>query len=314
MKSRMVPLVLFVLMALTAPAFAVQVDDGSLPEVLTYRGTLCLVNRESKVTKKYVPEDLVVPQVAMRKQGQEAGIRMRLHAARALEEMFADAQSAGHTLIAASGYRSFGAQDIRFQAKVKEAGTREKAWRTVAPAGASEHQLGLAMDLQSPSMPRLNRDFGETPEGIWVAQNAHRYGFIVRYLREWTETTGYLYEPWHVRYLGIAHASAVKELGIPYEDYYKALINIPEYVLLRGTDVLMSALVSSIRSGDMTVLQPLLVAVPAGQDAALRIAAEAILQPGQTYAQAYERCFPVWAQPEAMSVEPTGLPPSPGGS
>lgn len=309
MKQRGFALLLAVVLFLTAPALAVQVDDGSLPQVLTYHGVLALVNRASKVTKKYVPEDLVVPQVAMRRKGEEQGIRMRLSAARALERMFEEALAQGHTLIAASGYRSFGVQDLRFQAKVKEVGTKEKAWRTVAPAGASEHQLGLAMDLQSPSMPRLNRAFGETPEGIWVAQNAHRYGFVIRYQRAWTETTGYLYEPWHVRYLGIAHATAVSALNIPYEDYYEALKSIPEYALLGATDVLLTGLVSAIRSGDLALLQQLMSAAPDEQDAALQIVTGPFLANGQTYGQALERCFPAWAQTEATSGDIT----SPGG-
>ncbi len=296
MKRRWAATMLAVWLIVAVPALAVQVDDGSLPPILAYHGMLGLVNRASKVTKKYVPGDLVVPAVALRKAGQEDSVRLRAPAARAVEQMFADALLQGHTLVAASGYRSFGVQDLRFQAKVKETGTKEKAWRTVAPAGASEHQLGLAMDLQSPSMPRLNRAFGETPEGIWVAENAHNYGFIVRYQRAWTDITGYLYEPWHVRYLGIAHASAVYALNIPYEQYYEALKNIPEYVLESGTDVLLTALVASLLHSDTELLEKLLTATPETQQVVLRAETEKLLPAGMTYEEAQARCFPEWSQ------------------
>ena len=291
-------LAFFLLLAMIMPqACAVQVDDPSLPQVLSYHGILCLVNRDRKVTKKYVPPDLVVPKVALNKKGREDAVMLRAEAARALEALFEAALQEEHTLLVASGYRSFGIQDLLFQAKVKEVGTKQKAWRTVSPPGSSEHQLGLAMDVQSPTVPRLNRAFGESPEGIWLAQNAHRFGFIIRYKQEWREITGYRYEPWHIRYIGISHASAIYELDIPYETYYSVLLNIPEYILRQGTDVLLKNLVRDILDGK-EIPVTLRVATPEEQAETLESATKAYLSTQEAYAQAVARCFPAWLQIE----------------
>lgn len=69
----------------------------------------------------------------------------------------------------------------------------------------------------------LEEEFGDSPEGIWVAENAHRFGFIVRYKRGWEDITGYAYEPWHIRYVGVEHATAIAELNIPFEEYLELL-------------------------------------------------------------------------------------------
>ena len=88
-----------------------------------------------------------------------------------------------------------------------------------ARPGTSEHQLGLAMDISKKNSSQLNTSFAETEEGQWVAANAHRFGFIVRYLKEYEDVTGYMYEPWHVRYVGKEQAQAIYESGVPMETY-----------------------------------------------------------------------------------------------
>ena len=97
-----------------------------------------------------------------------------------------------------------------------------------------------------------------------MAQNAHRFGFIIRYKQEWREITGYRYEPWHIRYIGISHASAIYELDIPYETYYSVLLNIPEYILIQGTDVLLKNLVRDVLDGK-EIPETLRVATPEEQ-------------------------------------------------
>jgi len=146
-------------------------------------GMLRLVNRDEKITKKYEPGDLVKPDVPTNKKSQQESIYMREEAARALEKMFQAAKDEqGYTLLAVSGYRTYGLQQVMFNNKVEAVGSKEKAWRKVAPAGASEHQLGLAMDIVCDSFRLLNSGFGETAEGQWLYANCHRFGFIVRYL------------------------------------------------------------------------------------------------------------------------------------
>ena len=180
-------------------------------------GNLFLVNRDYPIASDYVPPDLVKPRVA----ATNSDIKMRAEAAHALEDLFSAAlEEGGYRLVAVSGYRSYGQQASIHQRKVNSVG-RRAALRVSAPAGCSEHQLGLAMDLGTKKDTSLTESFGRTPEGVWVAENCHRFGFIIRYKAEWEEITGYAYEPWHIRYVGPDHAARIHELDIPYE-YYAA--------------------------------------------------------------------------------------------
>ena len=190
-------------------------------------GYLFLVNRDYAISSDYVPSDLVHPNV----QCVYSNILMREEAARALEAMFKAAKAeAGYTLLAVSGYRSYGKQAAIHERKVKSVG-KAAALRVSAPPGCSEHQLGLAMDLGCKKNAGLTEAFGRTPEGIWVAENCHRFGFIIRYKAEWEEITGYAYEPWHVRYVGVEHAQRIHALDIPFE-YYAAQLREAQYALL----------------------------------------------------------------------------------
>lgn len=182
-------------------------------------GNLFLVNRDKTVSSAYEPEDLVKPDVRCT----YTNITMRNEAAEALEKMFQAAkEEAGHDLIAVSGYRSYGQQAAIYQRKIENAGKKQAAL-LVAPPGASEHQLGLAMDLGIPQNQKLNGAFGDSEAGKWVRENGHRFGFIIRYKEEWTEITGYADEPWHVRYVGIEHAERIYEMNIPLEYYIEML-------------------------------------------------------------------------------------------
>ena len=79
------------------------------------------------------------------------------------------------------------------------------------------------MDITSKQVDfALTEDFGETPDGIWLRDNAHRFGFIIRYPEGKEEITGYTYEPWHIRYLGEEVATAVFESGLTYEEFIEA--------------------------------------------------------------------------------------------
>lgn len=217
-------------------------------------GILCLVNRESRLDKTYAPNDLIKPDVPTRKESLQERIFMRPEAAHALEDMFAAALSEkGYTLLAVSGYRAYGYQQVLFNQK-KEAVGAEKASETVAKAGESEHQLALAMDVQCADEPTLSENFAYTKEGQWVAENAHRFGFIIRYKEEWTQVTGYAYEPWHLRYVGVAHATAIYMLDIPYETYYEQMIKLPAYAIEQGNPYLLSGAVRDLINDDESIL------------------------------------------------------------
>lgn len=192
---------------------------GSYREQTDLGGNLFLVNRTYTLPSSYEPDDLVRPNVRLAIDN----VLMRESAARALEEMFTAAQQeAGLTLVALSGYRSYSSQAAIHARKVKSAG-KKAALRVSAPAGASEHQLGLAMDICTAYDSSLTERFFSTPEGQWVEENCARFGFIIRYRAEWEEITGYAYEPWHVRYVGKEHAQVITDMNIPLETYILAL-------------------------------------------------------------------------------------------
>lgn len=131
----------------------------------------------------------------------------------AYNKMKADAAKEGLNLVIGSGYRSYSYQQNLYNNYVKRDG-KVKADTYSARAGHSEHQTGLCFDL-SP----VNDSFANTPESAWVNQHAQEYGFIVRYPKGKESITGYKYEPWHLRYLGVDLATAVYNSGLCLEEY-----------------------------------------------------------------------------------------------
>jgi len=131
----------------------------------------------------------------------------------AFYEMQADASALGLNLYISSGYRSYDYQSGLYQRYVDRSGKAE-ADRYSARAGHSEHQTGLAFDLNT-----ISDEFKDTDEGKWVAENCHKYGFIIRYPEDKESITGYMYEPWHIRYLSVDIATAVYESGLCLEEY-----------------------------------------------------------------------------------------------
>ena len=281
------PLQLLSLLISLVSALSLSLD--TLGQATSLGGYLALVNRDYVLAADYEPDDLVRPNV---KATNGSAILMRSEAAAALEELFAAAKDeAGLTLYAASGYRSYGTQSAIFERKIKNTGSREKAQRLVAPPGASEHQLGLAMDLKATPTSNLSASFAKTKQGQWVAENAHRFGFIIRYKAEWKSMTGYNYEPWHIRYIGVAHATAVHMLNIPYETYYEQVIRLPEYVLTQGNPYLLAGAVQDLINGDESILA-LLPANAPDTDAALRRASQRYLPEDTSYQQAVWMGYP----------------------
>ncbi len=131
----------------------------------------------------------------------------------ALNEMINAAKNDGITLKMVSGFRSYSTQNYLYNNYVARDG-KAAADRYSARPGHSEHQTGLAFDLNS-----LEQSFGETKEGKWLAENCWKYGFIIRYPKDKEAITGYMYEPWHVRYLGKETAKKVYESGKCLEEY-----------------------------------------------------------------------------------------------
>jgi len=181
-----------------------------------------LVNRKYNLPDTYVPADLVkltdVPTVLSNPEVNQ----MRSVAYEALKLLFAAAkEEAGYDLYARSGYRSYNTQVSLYSSYVTNHG-RAAADTFSAKAGQSEHQTGLVMDITCEAMNfQLDDTFGDTEEGKWVSENAHRFGFIVRYPKGKEDITGYMYEPWHLRYLGVELATDVYESGLTLEEYFE---------------------------------------------------------------------------------------------
>lgn len=177
-------------------------------------GSLFLVNRQWRVSKNYIPERMRQAEV----QGQVR--TMREEAAAALEEMYAACkEDADITLTSVSGYRSYSKQSNIYNNKLDRVGSKAKADEYVARPGASEHQLGLAMDVGQKGKVNLSEAFAKYGGGKWIRENCWKYGFILRYDEGWEDVTGYQYEPWHIRYVGKEMAAAIHEKNIPFETF-----------------------------------------------------------------------------------------------
>ncbi|MFT4229714.1 MAG: M15 family metallopeptidase, partial [Microbacterium sp.] len=149
----------------------------------------------------------------------------------ALTRLVAAADKAGAGELAiTSGYRSYDNQALQYSGRVAALGRTEADALSARP-GFSEHQSGLAADLVAcdggcGSVEQL----GSTAQGRWLAKNAWRYGFIVRYEKGATDTTGYSPEPWHIRYIGVALATAYHDGGYHTLEDFWGLPAAPDYV------------------------------------------------------------------------------------
>ncbi len=166
-----------------------------------------IVNKKRPLSpKNYAPADLTATDLPQRVPGNET-MQMRSITASALTQLFSGAKAAGFNLMIASGYRSFSYQTNLYNGYVASIGQAE-ADKTSARPGYSEHQSGFAVDLEATTRKcELDACFGDTPEGQWIAANAYKYGFIIRYPKDKIGVTGYDYEPWHVRYVGLPLAA-----------------------------------------------------------------------------------------------------------
>ena len=181
---------------------------------------LVLVNKNYALDSSYAASDLVLPNVLALGHEQNKTLYLREEASQHLEQLFSAAeQEAGLIFLARSGYRSYETQVSLYQRYVDQNG-QEAADRFSARAGHSEHQTGLAIDVTADSVNgQLTTEFGKTAEGIWLKDNAHRFGYIIRYLEGRESETGYQYEPWHIRYVGVEAATEIYQNNWILEQY-----------------------------------------------------------------------------------------------
>ena len=189
---------------------------------------MILVNRAHPITEDYPVET--------KECGSATAINKTLQteAAEAFLSMQAAAAKDGVDVRMQSGYRSVSYQKKLYNDKTQyyrnkglsEASAREKAAAIVNPPGCSEHNCGLAADLNSPEHTTLDTGFADTAAFRWLCENAEQYGFILRYPKEAESVTGITYEPWHWRYVGPENAALLNRSGLCLEDAVAVLQRI----------------------------------------------------------------------------------------
>ena len=198
---------------------------GSLP---------MLVNKEHMVDEFFTPADLVLvssiikKDLATVKYKKTRGVSAAVEALKTMLEA-AKADGVGKKWQISAGYRSWDDQNNILNAKVNSYKSKNKGWssskarraalKSVAEPGASEHHLGLAFDVNRKGAS----SFAGTKNSEWLNEHCWEYGFIIRYQKEKEEITGFVAEPWHIRYVGVEHAMYMKEHNLCLEEYLKGI-------------------------------------------------------------------------------------------
>lgn len=182
------------------------------------KGLLILVNKQHPIDQAYKPDDLTKIKYFVSDRS-ETTRYMRAEAAEAFHLLVEKAAEEGLELRMTTAYRSYDFQKILFDNYVEREGEAAANTYSARP-GQSEHQTGLSTDVSSPSVDyQLSNDYGRTEEGKWLAANAHRFGFIIRFPQGKEEITGYQYEPWHIRYVGLFAAKEIYERNLTLEEF-----------------------------------------------------------------------------------------------
>ncbi len=224
-RKRIKKLALLTILLLIGYQFLAVPIEFELPflqqtATLDHGWNLILVNDDY-----HIPPDYEVELVTLRN-GQQVDRRIYPH----LQEMFDDMRSQGVYPVVASGYRTEAKQQQLLEeriAKYEDMGyswwsARKEALNWVSIPGTSEHQLGIAVDINQEGTRSTAREVYS-----WLEENAFRYGFIYRYPEEKEEITGVSNEPWHYRYVGIEAAKDIREQGLSLEEYILELGSLP---------------------------------------------------------------------------------------
>ena len=172
-----------------------------------------IINKNNKLNKNYIPNDLELIDIKYSCEDK----KLRKKAKNAFEKMAINAKKEGFNIIIVSAFRSYDYQEKLYNNYVNELG-HFRANIASAKPGHSEHQTGLSIDVANSTLDYDN--FENTKEFNWMINNAHKYGFILRYPKAKYHITGFKYEPWHYRYVGIKLASYIYKNNITLEEYY----------------------------------------------------------------------------------------------
>lgn len=188
----------------------------NIKKVKNPENILVLVNKNHKLNKDYIPRDL--EKISLKYATEEKYLRKEAKVA--FEKLSEEARLRNYKIVAVSTYRSYDYQEKLYDYYVETKGL-EYADLCSARPGHSEHQTGLAVDVMG-----SNNDydrFEESNEFTWMKENAHKFGFILRYPKGKEQITGFKYEPWHYRYVGIDVATEIYQNNLTLEEYYKTL-------------------------------------------------------------------------------------------
>ncbi len=188
-------------------------------------GNLILVNKQNFLERDYIPKNLVEVKY-FAKNRSRAGRKMVKRAGEHFNLLSEEAMKSGYEIVVTTAYRDYDFQNNLYSSYVKNHG-KALADRFSAKPGSSEHQTGLVADVSSPSVNyELTEDYINTKEGKWLEENAHRFGFIIRYPKDKEDITGYMYEPWHIRYVGKEIATEIFEKDLTLEEFFVENIEI----------------------------------------------------------------------------------------
>lgn len=203
-----------------------QYDD---PEEETYEGyefdksawNLLLINKQHPV-----PEDYTFTLGTIK-----GNMKCDERIIEPLAQMFKAAADDGINLEVRSPYRDISRQEYLFDRKMKTyinqgysyIDAYKESSAVVTVPGASEHQIGISLDITSDTYSMLNEGFEDTDAGKWLRDNSYKYGFILRYPKGKEDITGIIYEPWHFRYVGVEAATFMYEQGLTLEEFVEGL-------------------------------------------------------------------------------------------
>jgi len=198
---------------------AKKATEISTGVVITYKGDnlLVLINKNVRLPETYEPSDLAGIDGLVGTTYK--GMLLRAEAAGALETMAKAAKKDKVNLIVLSAYRSYWSQEATFSSWVGSAGLAAAETFSARP-GHSQHQLGTAVDFTAESVNLgLTEYFTQSKEGAWLSQNASKFGFVLSYPEGKEAVTGYTYEPWHWRYIGVENAQKMVTSGLILEEF-----------------------------------------------------------------------------------------------
>ena len=214
----------------STPPYEYHIDMENYQNAINSRDEayLVLANKQNPLGGSYAPAELRTIPDELTLYGKE--IQMETTAAMAAEAMVRELRALGYTdIVITSGYRTYQYQQSLFNTYLGNEmaahpdWTREQCEAEVltysARPGESEHQTGLCMDLISTENVVLDESFAQNPVYAWLMENAHNFGFILRYPEGKEDVTGYSYEPWHYRFVGAEAAAEIHGKGITLEEY-----------------------------------------------------------------------------------------------